>query len=106
MSEQKLKALKTSNFQEHIGNGLVLVEFSSPTCNPCKMLEPQLAQLNSENNSIEVYKVNVFDHSELAQEYSVMSVPTVILFSNREIADQFTGFRPYEALVDWIKPYL
>lgn len=101
-----LKQLKTTNFQEHIEQGNVLVQFSSPTCQPCKMLQPLLEELNSENTNVEVYKVDVFEESQLAQQYSIMSVPTTMLFNEGEIVDMVSGFRPKEYFEEVVNKYI
>ena len=71
------------NFSDLIREGLVLVDFYADWCGPCKMLGPVLDNLAEElKGKVKIVKVNVDELSEIAQEYGVMSIPTLILFNN------------------------
>ena len=74
--------LKNENFQEEIKTGLVLVDFFATWCGPCKM---QSAVLEEIENEVKIVKVDVDQHESLAREYSVMSIPTLILFKDELI---------------------
>ncbi len=73
----------------------VLVDFWASWCGPCKMLAPTVAQIAEEQaGRIKVGKVNVDEEQELAMQYRVMSIPTLILFKNGEAAAQTIGVQP------------
>ena len=75
----------------------VLVDFWASWCGPCKMLAPTVAQIAEEQEGkIKVGKVNVDEEQELALEYRVMSIPTLILFKNGEAVAQSVGVQPKE----------
>ena len=77
----------------------VMVEFGADWCGPCKMLEPVLADLaDAYEGQVDFYTVNVDHNPNLAMEYGVMGVPTLILFKNGEAVNRLTGFRPKKAL--------
>ena len=78
----------------------VLVDFWATWCGPCRMLGPVIAQIADEREDIKVCKINVDDAPQLAQQFNVMSIPTVIVFKNGEITGQSVGFVPKQKLLD------
>ncbi|MEG1495283.1 MAG: thioredoxin [Bacilli bacterium] len=98
-----LTILKNEDFKEEIKTGKVLVDFYAEWCGPCKMMGPILEELSKSNLDFKIIKVNVDEHQALAQEYGVMSIPTLILFDNGIIIKKNVGFVPKELLETWIK---
>jgi thioredoxin 1 len=94
-----LKYLETEDFKEITKDGIVLVDFFATWCGPCKMLGPVLESMQEE---AEIVKVDVDKHNELAREYKVMSVPTMIIFKDGKPAKQIIGFRAKEDLLEEI----
>ena len=73
----------------------VLVDFWASWCGPCKMLAPTVEQIaNEQAGKVKVGKVNVDEQQELAAQFRVMSIPTLILFKNGEVAAQTVGVQP------------
>ncbi|GGH22007.1 thioredoxin [Paenibacillus segetis] len=86
--------------------GLTLVDFDAPWCPPCKVLSPILEQLHFEQDGkINVLKVNCDDSPALASKYSVMSMPTVILFQDGVPVEKLVGLRPKEVYSHMIAKY-
>ena len=76
----------------------VLVDFWASWCGPCKMLGPVISELAEEyEGKVKVGKVNVDDEEDLAMEYGVQSIPTVLLFKGGEVVEQSLGFKPKAA---------
>ena len=95
--------ISKSNFEEKIASGKALIVFYSDSCVPCKRQNPVLSSLEEKyGEKISIFKVNSNFDSELAEKYSVMAAPTLILFENGKEKDRKTGFQPLEALEEWI----
>ncbi len=83
----------------------VLVDFSAPWCAPCKRLEPLLEQLSREwENKVSFVKVNVDESPNLAMQFQVMSVPTVIMFRSGKETARLVGLQTREKLVERFSP--
>lgn len=81
------------NFDEEIlqSDKTVLVDFWAGWCGPCKMLGPIVDQIAEEHPEIKVGKVNIDEQMDLAQQYKVVNIPTLLVFKNGEVANQSIG---------------
>ncbi len=91
--------LEKEDFKELIKEGIHLVDFYAEWCGPCKMMMPVLENIQ---DKIDIIKVNVDEHENLASEYRVMSIPTLIFFKDGEILNELVGFTPEEELLEII----
>ncbi len=85
----------------------VLVDFWAPWCGPCQMVAPVLEELAEDyRGRLKVVKVNVDQNNDLAARYSVMSIPTLILFKDGREIQTVTGAQPKETLIGIVKQHL
>ena len=84
-------------FKEETATGTVLVDFFATWCGPCQMLSPVIEELDKKHN-IKVLKVDVDELSDLAREFRVMSIPTLVVLKDGKIVKKELGYMPLERL--------
>ena len=102
-----LKEVESTEFNELVGNGLVLVDFFSTTCGPCKMLAPVLEEVSEEYaGKVNFFNVDVDENPDLAMQYKIMNIPALVVLKKGEKVDTQVGFAPKENIVEFIKKQL
>lgn len=101
-----MREINNNNFSDETKEGVVLVDFWANWCGPCKMLTPVLEQLSSEMTDVKFFKVNVDENGELAQQFRIASIPTVMIFKNGEVVDKMMGFRPKNQVEEFVKKHI
>ena len=99
------KKLTIANFNEEVlqSDKPVLVDFWATWCMPCKMLAPTLEELSSESTDFVVGKVDIDENPELAQQYRIMSIPTLLVFKNGKVTASAVGVQSKAAILNMLK---
>ena len=94
-----------SNFKADVldASAPVVVDFWAEWCGPCKMIGPSLEEISTElAGKVKIVKLNIDENPELAAQFGVRSIPTLMIFKGGEVADMKVGALPKTALSHWI----
>ena len=96
--------INKNNFQNEVLNSdkPVLLDFWASWCAPCRMVVPIVGEIASERRDIKVGKINVDEEPELANKFSIMSIPTLVVMKNGKIVQQVSGARPKNAILEML----
>ena len=95
------------NLKEKVGNGVHLVDFWAEWCGPCRMLTPTISELKEKyEGRAGVHKVNVDESSDLAKEFSIRSIPTVIIFKDGKEVERTAGVKEITFFEEKINTFL
>lgn len=102
-----MKKLDTLEFRETVegGKGLMLVDFSATWCGPCKMQGPVLEELEAEA-AYKIYTVDVDESTEIASQYNINAVPSLLVFKDGVLKQSLVGFHPRAALEEEMKKFI
>lgn len=90
-----MEIITSEQFEEKVlkNKKFVIVDFFANWCGPCKMLMPVLEEIDQEFDQVDIVKVNIDQDEELAKKFGVLSIPTLIFFSNGEEVEKTIGYR-------------
>ena len=80
----------------------VLLDFWASWCGPCRMIAPTIDEVANERTDIKVGKVNVDEEPELAKQFGIVSIPTLVIINGGKVVSQSAGVRPKQAIIDMI----
>jgi thioredoxin 1 len=97
-----------ANFQAEVveSDQPVLVDFWAPWCGPCRVVAPVLEEINEERAELKVVKLNVDDNQQTAAQFEVLSIPTLIVFKEGQVAKKVIGAYPKRKLEQELEPIL
>ena len=97
--------INLNNFSQEVLNSdkPVLLDFWAPWCGPCRMVVPMVEQIAEERPDIKVGKINIDEQFELANEFGIMSIPTLLVMKDGKIVKKATGARPKQAILEMLQ---
>ena len=94
---------KEENLEEELNSDIVIIDFFATWCGPCKMLAPILEKYVEENINIKVIKIDVDNFPSLAKQHTIMSVPTLLFYKNKNLIRKEIGFKSINEIDDIVK---
>ncbi|MBQ6885948.1 MAG: thioredoxin [Lachnospiraceae bacterium] len=96
--------LMKDNFSKEVleNKGNTLIDFWAPWCAPCRMLSPVVDEVAEETNDVKICKVNVDEQQELAMQFGIMSIPTLVVLQDGKEIKRSSGFIPKQAIKELI----
>jgi thioredoxin 1 len=103
-NSELIEHLTAQNFAHKTKSGVVLVDFWADWCMPCKMMAPILNEVaEATNGTATIYKLNVDEQQQVAAQYGIRSIPTMILFKDGKEVERIVGVKPKDSVIASIK---
>ena len=96
----KPQVITKNNFEAEVlkAEGTVLLDFWASWCGPCRMLSPLVDEVGEEHADVKIGKINIDEETELAQQFNIMSIPTLMVFKKGEKVKESVGLIPKEEI--------
>lgn len=101
-----VKVITDGQFNELTAEGVSLVDFWAPWCGPCRMQSPVIDELSDEMDQLEFYKMNVDEEPKTAQEFGIMSIPTLLVKKDGQVVEKLVGFHDKNRLKEVLSRHL
>ena len=103
--EMEVLEVTSKNFEQEVlkSEKTVLIDFYATWCGPCKMLSPIVEEIAEENEDIKVVKIDIDKEQDIAVEYEIMSIPTLVVINNGKLVNQSVGVISKQQILDMIK---
>lgn len=97
--------ITNDNYKKEVleSDKMVLVDFYAAWCGPCRAMTPIVEELASEQNDVKICKINIDEQRQLAKEYGIMSIPTLVLINNGKVVNTKVGLAPKAEIIKLIK---
>lgn len=96
--------LNQSNFKQTVkDNSLIVVDFYATWCNPCRMLKPIMERVEDKREDVKFFAVDISANEDIAKEYRIFSVPTLVAFKDGKVLDSLVGLNSYDTILDFIE---
>jgi len=93
-----MEQIKVEEFNDKIKEGKVLIDCYADWCGPCRMLGPILEEVSNEIDTYKFYKLNVDEADDIARQFGIMSIPTILIFENGELKQKLVGLMNKEEI--------
>ncbi len=93
-----MEQIKVEEFNDKIKEGKVLIDCYADWCGPCRMLGPILEEVSNEIDTYKFYKLNVDEADDIARQFGIMSIPTMLIFENGELKQKLVGLMNKEEI--------
>ena len=91
------------NLAEQTDNKITVIDFWAPWCGPCKIMDPVLEEMENQfGDQIHFGKLNVDNNEDIAKQYKVMGLPSIVLFKNGKAVEKVTGIYPKEKMAHYL----
>ena len=102
MANKEIVNLSTAAFDSAVASGIWLVDFWASWCGPCRMVLPVVEEIAEERDDIKVGTINVDEQPELAMQFGVMSIPTLMVIKDGKVTAQSVGAKPKNVILAMI----
>ncbi|MBR1423667.1 MAG: thioredoxin [Ruminococcus sp.] len=97
-----IKVIENNDFEAVKNSEYAVVDFNATWCGPCRMLAPIIEELADELDEVEFFACDVDENDELAAQNGIQSIPAVGIFKNGELVDMMVGFKPKDAMKEFV----
>ncbi len=103
-----VKEINIDNFEDEVtkNSGVTVVDFFANWCGPCRKLSPILEEVESELSGVKFSKINTDENIDVAREYQVSGLPTLLVFKNGEVVERLVGLMPKSSIITNIEKHL